>query len=89
MDESRKIPFVEGQCLHARILGFIHPRTGEYMEFEAPLPDYFQELLKKLIKSLQTHSGVLKLAKVFSTQKDNLYQDMELLRPCLRKGVCE
>lgn len=37
-----------GQCLHARVLGFIHPRTGEYMEFEAPLPEYFQELLTKL-----------------------------------------
>lgn len=45
---KQKNPVLEGQCLHARILGFIHPRTGEYMEFEAPLPDYFQELLKKL-----------------------------------------
>lgn len=39
---------LQGQCLHARVLGFIHPRTGEYMEFEAPLPEYFQELLRKL-----------------------------------------
>ncbi|MCI5945273.1 MAG: RluA family pseudouridine synthase [Eubacterium sp.] len=39
---------LEGQCLHARVLGFIHPRTGQYMEFEAPLPDYFQKLLVKL-----------------------------------------
>ncbi len=38
----------QGQCLHARILGFIHPRTGEYMEFEAPLPEYFTDLLKNL-----------------------------------------
>ena len=30
-----------GQCLHARVLGFVHPRTGEYVEFEAPLPEYF------------------------------------------------
>ncbi len=37
-----------GQCLHARILGLKHPSTGEYMEFEAPLPDYFNELLKRL-----------------------------------------
>ena len=36
-----------GQCLHARVLGFIHPRTGEYVEFEAPLPEYFQKLLEK------------------------------------------
>ena len=42
-------PFhLEGQCLHAMVLGFIHPTTGEYMEWEAPLPDYFQELLRKL-----------------------------------------
>lgn len=40
--------FLQGQTLHARILGFIHPRTNEYMEFEAPLPDYFVELLDKL-----------------------------------------
>lgn len=39
-----------GQTLHARILGFNHPRTGEYMEFEAPMPDYFQHLLKILPK---------------------------------------
>ncbi len=39
---------LEGQTLHARTLGFIHPTTKEYMEFEAPLPDYFKALLKKL-----------------------------------------
>ncbi len=42
-------PFpLEGQTLHAKVLGFIHPRTGEYLEFEAPLPEYFQGLLTKL-----------------------------------------
>ena len=39
-----------GQCLHARTIGFIHPSTGEYVEFEAPLPDYFKNLLEKLSK---------------------------------------
>lgn len=34
-----------GQVLHAKILGFQHPTKGEYMEFEAPLPDYFNKLL--------------------------------------------
>lgn len=38
----------EGQLLHARVLGFIHPRTGEYKEFEAPLPDYFVDILSKI-----------------------------------------
>lgn len=38
----------KGQCLHARKLGFRHPRSGEYMEFDAPLPEYFVKLLEKL-----------------------------------------
>lgn len=41
---------LQGQCLHARVLGFVHPRTGEYMEFEAPLPEYFRKLLDGLKK---------------------------------------
>jgi len=39
---------LEGQTLHARVLGFIHPTTKEYMEFEAPMPEYFTKLLEKL-----------------------------------------
>lgn len=39
---------LEGQTLHAGVLGFIHPRTGLYMEFSAPLPDYFEKLLRTL-----------------------------------------
>ena len=39
---------VEGQALHARVLGFVHPVKGEYMEFEVGLPDYFTGLLEKL-----------------------------------------
>ena len=47
-----KSPFkLEGQTLHAMVLGFIHPTTGEYMEFEAPLPEYFEKLLEKVRKS--------------------------------------
>lgn len=46
---SQKNEFhLQGQTLHAKVLGFIHPRTKEYVEFEAPLPDYFKELLVKL-----------------------------------------
>ena len=37
-----------GQTLHAGVLGIIHPRTGQYMEFTAPLPDYFDRLLHTL-----------------------------------------
>ena len=44
-------PFsLEGQCLHAMVLGFLHPSTGVYMEFESPLPEYFEKLLQKLQK---------------------------------------
>ncbi len=47
-----KSPFrLQGQTLHAGVLGIIHPRSGEYMEFTAPLPDYFEDLLRKLRSS--------------------------------------
>lgn len=41
---------LKGQLLHAKTLGFIHPNTNEYMEFHAPLPDYFEEVLSILRK---------------------------------------
>ena len=48
---SGKNPYhLQGQTLHAMILGFVHPRTGKYMEFSAPLPEYFVNLLEKLRK---------------------------------------
>lgn len=43
-------PYLQGQTLHAQVLGFIHPTTKEYVEFSAPLPEYFEGLLKKLRK---------------------------------------
>jgi 23S rRNA pseudouridine1911/1915/1917 synthase len=46
---GRKSPLTEGgQLLHAHKLGLIHPKTGETMEFTAPLPAYFEEALEKL-----------------------------------------
>ena len=39
---------LEGQTLHARKLGFIHPTTNEYIEFNSELPDYFKNIIKKL-----------------------------------------
>lgn len=39
---------IDGQCLHARKIGFIHPSTNEYMEFTSELPDYFRKILDKL-----------------------------------------
>lgn len=39
---------IEGQALHAKTLGFIHPSTGEYIEFTSDLPEYFEELIRKL-----------------------------------------
>jgi 23S rRNA pseudouridine1911/1915/1917 synthase len=41
---------IDGQALHAGVLGFTHPRTGEYLEFEAPLPPEFEQLLQLLRK---------------------------------------
>lgn len=39
---------LNGQALHAMTIGFVHPRTKEYLEISAPLPDYFEGLIKKL-----------------------------------------
>lgn len=41
---------LQGQTLHARVLGFIHPTTGKYIEVSAPLPEYFEKLLNKFRK---------------------------------------
>lgn len=43
---------LQGQALHAKILGFIHPTTGKYMEFNSQLPAYFEEVLDKLRKEV-------------------------------------
>lgn len=40
--------YLQGQTLHAKIIGIVHPRTGDYLEIDAPLPEYFVKLLKKL-----------------------------------------
>ena len=44
----KKTPDIGGQALHAALLGFHHPRTGKYMEFRAPVPEDFQQLLEQL-----------------------------------------
>ena len=44
----RKTLEINGQALHAAILGFIHPATEEYLEFEAPLPADYEQLLVKI-----------------------------------------
>ena len=47
-----KCPYkLQGQTLHAKTIGIRHPRTGEYLEVDAPLPEYFVNLLKKLCTS--------------------------------------
>lgn len=45
---KKVIASLSGQCLHAGKIGFQHPSTGEYLEFEAPLPPYFTDFLGKL-----------------------------------------
>ena len=46
--KNPKLKGLEGQTLHAKTLGFVHPETDQYVEFDSELPDYFQTLLKKL-----------------------------------------
>ena len=45
--KGEKLNF-SGQCLHAKKIGFIHPKSGKYMEFDSVLPEYFDSFLKKL-----------------------------------------
>lgn len=45
---KKVITSLQGQCLHARKIGFVHPITGEYMEFSSPLPEYFTSFLRSL-----------------------------------------
>ena len=46
---NSKNPYkLQGQALHARTIGFIHPTTGEYIEVSAPIPEYMTELVRKL-----------------------------------------
>ena len=47
--KNEKVDFI-GQCLHARKIGFVHPRTNKYMEFTSELPKYFSDFLEKLKK---------------------------------------
>ena len=45
---KKAITELKGQCLHAGLIGFIHPKTKVYMEFTSDLPEYFTSYLKKL-----------------------------------------
>lgn len=45
---GKPIKDFEGQCLHAKKLGFIHPKTNELMEFDSEIPQYFKKILSKL-----------------------------------------
>ena len=51
MPKIKKEKFkLSGQLLHAKTIGFTHPRTGEMMEFTSEIPAYFENVLKKLRK---------------------------------------
>ncbi len=47
---AKKVMGAETQMLHAKVLGFVHPITGEYMEFKAPLPEHYVKVLDRLRK---------------------------------------
>ncbi len=53
---KKPVPNLDGQCLHARVIGFVHPRTGEYLEITSELPSYFTAFLEKFKK--QTFGGM-------------------------------
>jgi len=53
----RQIHDINGQALHAKVLGFKHPRSGEYMEFETDVPEYFKKLLEESRESRGTVLG--------------------------------
>jgi 23S rRNA pseudouridine1911/1915/1917 synthase len=55
---GREQKIITGQCLHAAKLGFIHPTSGDYMEYSAPLPDWFERVLKKF--GLQSNPVIYK-----------------------------
>lgn len=44
------VRYLDGQCLHAYKIGFIHPTSGKYLEFSSPLPDYFESFISFLEK---------------------------------------
>ena len=47
---KKPIKELDGQCLHAKVIGFEHPVTHEYLEFESALPKYFDDFIQKLKK---------------------------------------
>lgn len=51
---KKVITQLQGQCLHAKTLGFVHPDTGTYMEFDSELPPYFEAFLTSLQRNLPT-----------------------------------
>ena len=51
--KNNPFKFLTGQCLHAKSIGFIHPKTNKYMEFSSELPDYFKKVIYNLEKKIQ------------------------------------
>jgi 23S rRNA pseudouridine1911/1915/1917 synthase len=49
---KKVIKQLNGQCLHARHIGFVHPRTNEWLEFDSSLPEYFEKFLSQLDNKL-------------------------------------
>lgn len=51
--KNNPFKFLTGQCLHAKSIGFIHPKTNKYIEFSSDLPDYFKKIIDGLEKQIQ------------------------------------
>ena len=61
----------DGQVLHAAVIGFVHPKSGKYMEFVSPLPDYFAGLCKKFCKSESEYADLAGILKERSLLKED------------------
>ena len=48
---KKVIEALSGQCLHAGLIGFRHPRTNEYIEIKSELPEYFTQFLRRIDKN--------------------------------------
>ena len=51
--KNNPFKFLTGQCLHAKSIGFIHPKTNKYIAFSSELPDYFKKVIYNLEKQIQ------------------------------------
>lgn len=85
---KKVLGYLNGQCLHAKTIGFVHPVTGEYLEFDSELPSVFQDFLEKLqkeagIKPSASMAGIL----IVSDLDGTLLQDDKTISETDRAAI--